>query len=237
MKRQLFEAVADTTQQLLFAANAAQALGWCLENNPAFAEAENIMVKRRSDVVDLNEGAKGAHVEPATHRSAPAKRTPPPMPKKRAAAKESGKAGGVPEGMILVTDLAKEAGITTEGMRHRLNAAGVKVMRIEGWGRPSAVDANDARAKLLKRGAACKAKKPKPAPAPKPTKPKPAPQPTSPQQDRFLRIEAVAKSMGLDEGDLEIIKRRGNIKGGFGWINIAELEAYMASEEYVPVGQ
>lgn len=168
------------------------------------------------------------------------------MPKKRAKAKESAKPEAeVPAGMVLVSELAKEAGITTVGMRHRLNAAGVKMKRIEGRGRPSAVDANDARAKLQKRGDGRRAQKRDPRSGhSKPTETelrklhkvaKAAPQSTSqtgPQQDRFARIENLAKVLKMDEGDIDRIKRQGNIKGGFGWVNATQLEAYMASEEY-----
>ena len=248
MKKHLFSVAASGYERLLLASDGATAHAWCQANDERIAEADAVVVTRRTDVVDLA-AACGAEARPvpAVRQSERAKHIPPPAPKKRAKAKERGAAADVPE--VLVSALAKEAGMTTEGMRYRLKRAGVVVKHMPGRGRPSAC--NEAMGRAAMHGEA-KAKKEREAAKPEKRDPrsghaKPKEEelrklektatsgptaPAAPSPDKFMRIEQVAKALRMDEGEVAAIKRQGNVGGGFGWVNYTQLQAYMASDAY-----
>lgn len=250
MKKHLFSVAASGYERLLLASDGATAHAWCQANDERIAEADAVVVTRRTDLVDLAaEGGKEARTAPAVRRSPRAERIPPPMPKKRAKAAKRGREADVPEGMVLVSTLAKEAGITAEGMRYRLNRAGVVVKRMPGRGGPSACNEAMGRAamhsepKPKKERIAAKPEKREPRSGD--AKPKAEElgilaktatsgptEPASPSPDKFMRIEQVAKALRMDEGEVAAIKRQGNVGGGFGWVNFSQLARYMASPEY-----
>lgn len=236
MKPTLFTVSADGHERHVFTNDPTAALRWCLQHDEVIGAADTIVLQRRTDVVELGK-AESAHVAPALRRSAPRRAIPPPMPKKRAKAAKPAKSGEVPAGMILVSELARQSGITTEGMRHRLNKAKVKLHRMDGKGRPMIVDEVDARAKL-------KARAEKPSKH-SPRKPRGAGEPRivradaftrqqEPKADKMLLLEKAAQQLGLTEDQVREIKRNGNVPGGNGWVNFTQLQAYMASPDYEP---
>lgn len=135
MKDQLFSVAAGGHERLLMAPNGAVALKYCLDHDDRIAEAEEVVVKRRTDVVDVTHGKAKASKPQRVQLALPA----------------TDGGAGVPDGMITVKALAEEEGLTIPGMRYRLKKAGVEVQQLKGvHGQPMAVKERIARFRLKK---------------------------------------------------------------------------------------
>lgn len=79
MKKHLFSVSASGYERLLLASDGATAHAWCQANDERIAEADAVVVTRRTDLVDLAEdgGTKARHT-PAARRSAPRQPNAPP---------------------------------------------------------------------------------------------------------------------------------------------------------------
>lgn len=142
------------------------------------------------------------------------------------------------------------AALTAEEVERRRNerAAAKAVKAIEVELRKSERDAKKAakaakaERRKIEREAVKAAKVMRPRSAPKPTRKLAPPVKTpaeiaaellaTPRRDTFKRIEKVAEELKMDEGDVLRIKANGAIAGGFGWINVTQMEKYMNNAEH-----
>jgi hypothetical protein len=132
MKTIVYSVAASGHEVLLLSPDGATALNWCVRNDKIIAEAKDVVVQRRDDVVDLTGKAP----------TKPARKALP------AAAAPDDAEDGVPRGLITVKKLAQAYGLTPEGMKYRLKKHGVPTRKLGGHGRPLAVKEKEARAAM-----------------------------------------------------------------------------------------
>lgn len=246
MERKLYTIITGDVHQCVLAGSFGQAITWAESNLPAIRGSEILTIQVDSGLVDLT--------GPAQERTSERPRaTPPPAtpeaPKARKTTTVKQAPGQVPEGMVLLSTLAMERGCTTANIVLILKKHGVATQRLKGiHGQPSAALETEARAAMAAppdKGGRRKAEKRDPrSGAPKPTKAElkklekvaraPVADKVRTTGDRMVLVEQAAKELGLTDAQVMEIKRNGNVAGGNGWVNITQLEAYMASPNYEP---
>lgn len=117
MSTRLYSVAASNHERLADATDAAEALRLVLAEDDFFADQKEIVVSRRDDVLRVSGKPKAAKAAPET---------------------------AAPKGMVLVSLLADELGMTLEGIKYRMKKHGIKGQRIAGSGRPLAVTQKDA---------------------------------------------------------------------------------------------
>lgn len=144
-------------------------------------------------------------------------------------------APGVPDGMVLLSDLAETYDLTIEGVRFKLKQAGVESVRVAGLhGRQSAVDAAAGRKAME---AKTRKEKPEPRPfdEPKPLVkdlPREPWDPTQTVNDKYISMEDAAKELNVNLDWLRAVKKSGRIYGAPDWINWNQLQAYMKHPDF-----
>lgn len=251
MQRKLYTIITGDVHQSVLAGSFTQAITWAESNLPTIGGSELLTIRVDAGLVDLTEAPQKA---PLPAPKEPARATPhpaapkAPMAKKAATVKQA--PGQVPEGMVLLSTLATEYGCSTVNIRQMLRRRGVSWERLAGvHGNPGAVDMEAARQALdapRSKGGRPKAEKRDPrSGSPKPSKAelrkleqvaakaKPAAVSAS-SGPRMVFEDKVAKQLGMTVDQVREVKRDGKVGGGNGWVNMDELEAYMASPEYQP---
>ena len=119
MSTQLYSVGANGRDRLVMADDHVSALKLALADDGELADARDIMVSRRDDVLGIGRAKKA-----------------------RAARTEEKMA--LPKGMVLVSQLAEELDMSAEGIKYRMKKHGIKGVRTAGHGRPMAVASKDA---------------------------------------------------------------------------------------------
>ncbi len=119
MSTQLYSVGANGRDRLVMAEDHLSALKLALADDGELAEAKDIMVSRRDDVLGIGRA------------------------KKARAASQDEKIS-LPKGMVLVSQLAEELDMTHEGIKYRMKKHGIKGVRMAGSGRPLAVTQKEA---------------------------------------------------------------------------------------------
>ncbi|MBL8002371.1 MAG: hypothetical protein JNL05_10455 [Flavobacteriales bacterium] len=251
MQRKLYTITVGGEHREMLANSYSQVIAWAEQNLEAINSGHPLTITINSNVIDLLDAPQKA---PLPNPKGPAQATPPPaapkapMAKKAATVKQA--PGQVPEGMVLLSTLASEYGCSTVNIRQMLRRRGVGWERLAGvHGNPGAVDMEAARQALdapRSKGGRPKAEKRDPrSGSPKPSKAelrkleqvadkaKPAAVSAS-SGPRMVFEDKVAKQLGMTVDQVREVKRDGKVGGGNGWVNMDELEAYMASPEYQP---
>lgn len=212
---------------LVIAANQVVALHWLLDNVDAFATASGIAIAEIPDVVDLtkagepkvvNAGETIAAIAEAARKARFQLNEDDTLNTAQVAALTGLSAADVHNrkqrgvfqsaGRGLVTKASVQAWLDKGGRdsERRVSAEIVKRM-------------NEARAAKRAKATATGQNKPRKANAVKPE-----------QQEDMVREEKLAKDLGMDLAELRMLKREGNVDGGYGWIDRVALVAYMKEQ-------
>lgn len=220
-----------------------EAIRWLLDNDERFADPGGIIIEQLPALIDLVATPKAATASTAT---------PEPAPEAPKARRRGGrvKENDDPD-QLTVPQVMELTGLDARGVHNRtysgkftrISYGHVTRASVEAWlakgGLQGEKRSGEAMNALMNAARAAKRVKADAARAQSsgkedvPVIPMPKkPLPPSPGGEDFVQEEHLAKDLNMHLELLQSIKRRGNIAGGYGWIDRKALAAYMESDEY-----